>query len=288
MKRIDRIKLALTRNWKLPGKERLSQWLRISRSTCANLSGSIVWLTEDDIAIYTTADNYIEWKILAEGNYEEEVGKLIRISLKKGGVALDIGANIGLQSIRMAQCAGDTGRVIAFEPLIFLQRKFERNMALNRLNNVQLLPYALSDEHRTTVMNIAPGEWNQGAFNISGKKPGSETQVMEIRTGDELPEISGLRRLDLVKIDVEGYEFQVIRGLARTLEKFRPRILFEYDTKYWQNSGQQLEDCYNLLRELGYDIYQVEASCCQVLHSAKEAEGGNLFCINSSYETNRA
>src|ERR1700712_3608050 len=106
MKRIDRIKLDFTRNWKLPGKERLSRWLKPSAKLKADIKGGIACLTDEDIAIYTTADNYIEWAILSTGVYEEEINKLIRISLKPGNNALDIGGNIGLQSIRMSQCVG--------------------------------------------------------------------------------------------------------------------------------------------------------------------------------------
>ena len=77
-----------------------------------NLSGGIVWLAGEDIAIYTTADSFIEWAILSTGTYEEEVSKMIKLSLTDGSVAIDIGANIGLQSIRMAQRVGSSGSTI--------------------------------------------------------------------------------------------------------------------------------------------------------------------------------
>src|SRR5476651_734254 len=105
MKRADRIKLNFTRNWNLPGKERLSHWLKPSAALKSTINNGIVWLNSEDIAIYTSADSYIEWTILSTGTYEDEINKLIRISLKNGGNALDIGGNIGLQSIRMSQCA---------------------------------------------------------------------------------------------------------------------------------------------------------------------------------------
>jgi hypothetical protein len=146
MKRTDRVKLEFTRNWKLPGKERLSNLLKPSGELKVSIRNGIVWLTGEDIAIYTSADSYIEWTILTTGTYENEINKLIRISLKPGDNALDIGGNIGLQTLRMSQCAGKTGQVTAFEPLGYLREKFSRNMALNRAENVSLLPYALSDE----------------------------------------------------------------------------------------------------------------------------------------------
>ena len=134
MKRIDRIKLDFTRNWKLPGKERLSHFFKPSELLKTNMKDGIVWINNEDIAIYTTADNYIEWTIISTGTYEEEMNKLIRVSLKAGRNALDIGGNIGLQSIRMSQCVGETGKVYAFEPLNYLQEKFKKNISLNKLH----------------------------------------------------------------------------------------------------------------------------------------------------------
>src|ERR1700744_5943068 len=139
MKRKDRIKLDFTRNWKLPGKERLSNWLKPSEDTKSALKNGITWLSNEDIGIFTTADNYIEWSLLSTGTYEEEINKLIRISLKPGNIALDIGANIGLQSIRMSQSAAPGGKIYAFEPLVHLQEKFNKNIILNKVNNVKLL-----------------------------------------------------------------------------------------------------------------------------------------------------
>ncbi|MEO6630684.1 MAG: FkbM family methyltransferase, partial [Mucilaginibacter sp.] len=204
MKRLDRIKLDFTRNWKLPGKERLSNLLKPSAQLKESINNGIVWLTNEDIAIYTSADSYIEYSILSTGTYEDEINKLIRISLKDGGNALDIGGNIGLQSIRMAQCAGQTGKVFAFEPLEYLREKFSRNVLLNKADNITLFPYALSDEESEADFAVNPGSWNQGTFSLSGNSGGPGMQHVLIKVADDLPEIRNLSSLDLVKIDVEG------------------------------------------------------------------------------------
>ena len=287
MKRSDRVRLNFTRNWKLPGKERFSQWFKPSGEANRSFSGGIVWLTDEDVAIYTTADNFIEQIILTTGTYEDEINKPIRLSLKPGNVALDIGANIGLQSLRMSQCVGPQGSVIAFEPLEYLRNKFNRNMALNKVSNVKLMPYALSDQESSAEFKINPATWNQGAFSIAGKDDGTELQKVDIKVGDDLPEIRSLLRLDLIKIDVEGFEFQVMKGLKTTLEKFRPRIVFEYDMKYWPANGQSISECFDFLRKLDYEIYQVNPACSELRNSAMEIEDGNVFCINNQDEKSR-
>jgi len=279
MKRKDRIRLDFTRNWKLPGKERLSKWLKPSGDLRSGLKNGITWLSHEDIAIFTTADNYIEWTLLSTGTYEDEINKLIRISLKAGNIALDIGANIGLQSLRMAQSVGSSGHVYSFEPLTYLQNKFNKNTGLNRFENITLFPFALSDQSGETSYSIDEQIWNQGTFNLNNKSSDGKAQQIIIKVADELNEIQSLSRLDLIKIDVEGFEYQVLKGLKSTLKKHWPRIIFEYDHNYWENNGQKMSDCYGFLNNLGYKLYQITSVGCELINNVKDIQGGNLFCI---------
>lgn len=278
MKRSDRIKLDFTRNWKLPGKERLSRLLQPSDKFKESITEGIVWLSNEDIAIYSSANSYIEYTILSTGTYEDEINKLIRISLKNGGTALDIGGNIGLQSIRMSQCVGPTGKIFAFEPLNHLQQKFTHNMQLNRVANVKLFPYALSNNAGEADFTISPNSWNQGTFSLSNSH-GTEIQHVIIKVADDIVEIKELDSLDLIKIDVEGFEYPVLLGLAETLKRHKPRIIFEYDYNYWMKNGQKITDCYSFLEALGYTLYQVTQIGCELLKNASDVEGGNVFCI---------
>lgn len=279
MNRKDRIKLSLTRNWKLPGKERLGAWLKPSNHLLANLKNSIVWLTDEVIAIHTDADNYIERCILSQGTYEDEIGKLIYISLKPSYIALDIGANIGLQSLRMSQAVGPGGKVYAFEPLQHLQEKFQKNMQLNRVDNVTLFPFALADVAAEDDFKINTNAWNQGTFTLSDKASGDQTQRVIIKVADELSAIKDLERLDFIKIDVEGFEFKVLQGLSNTLKRHKPRIVFEYDREYWLRTGSSLADCYLYLRSLNYNFYQVTAAGCMFITDVHDMESGNIFCL---------
>lgn len=279
MKRSDRIKLNFIRNWKLPGRERLSRWFKPSEQLKAQIKDGIVWLNEEDIAIYTSADNYIEWTILSTGTYEEEINKLIRISLRPGDVAMDIGANIGLQSIRMSRSIGDAGQVYAFEPLKHLQEKFSANMILNRSDNVRLFPFALSNSESEADFSFNKSNWNQGTFSIADNNIGRDVQHVFIKVADEIPDIKSLKRLDLIKIDVEGFEYQVLLGLKQTLQKHKPRIIFEYDSNYWSANGQSINDCFAFFHDLNYKMYQVTSAGCQLTRDSSEAYGGNFFCV---------
>nr|WP_294794369.1 FkbM family methyltransferase [uncultured Mucilaginibacter sp.] len=279
MKRTDRIKLNFIRNWNLPGKERLARWFGPSPQLKSALKDGIIWLNNEDIAVYTTADNYIEWTILSTGTYEDEIGKLIKISLKEGDNALDIGGNIGLQSLRMSACIGSEGKIYAFEPLHHIQEKFKKNMALNKASNVTLFEVALSDESGEMSFELDKNTWNQGTFSLKNEVTGTDTQKVIIKIADELPEIQQLEKLALIKIDVEGFEYNVLRGLKATLQKHRPRIIFEYDSNYWQSTGQSIAGCFDYLTGLGYAIYQISDVGAELRNNAAELTGGNLFCL---------
>jgi len=282
MKRSDRIKLNFTRNWRLPGRERLSRLFKASEQLKANISDGIIWLADEDVAIHTSADNYIEWTILSTGTYEDEINKLIKITLKHGDVALDIGGNIGLQSIRMSQAVGAEGKVFAFEPLSHLQEKFSRNVKLNKANNVKLFPFALSNIESEADFSIDKGNWNQGTFSIANNQGGTEIQHVSIKVADEIPEIKTLKRADLIKIDVEGFEYQVLLGLKQTIEKHKPRIIFEYDSNYWLKHEQNIEDCFSFLSKLNYTFYQITSIGCELIKQSSDIESGNLFCMQSN------
>ncbi|MFD0749300.1 FkbM family methyltransferase [Mucilaginibacter calamicampi] len=283
MKRSDRIKLAFIRNWNLPGKERLSHLLKPSVQLRQLIKDGITWLNTENIGIYTHADSYIEWTILSTGTYEDEIGKLIRLCLKKGDNCLDIGGNIGLQSMRMAQAVGEQGVVYAFEPLNYLQQKLNKNLLLNRLSNVTLFPIALSDIEQTREFDIDPNAWNQGTFSLHGSA-GSDKQLVVIKPGDALPEIKELQHLALIKIDVEGYELPVLRGLKQTITKYKPRIIFEYDSNYWTVTGQSINECYQFLTNLNYVFFQITAIGCERINNVKKIQTGNLFCMVESDE----
>jgi FkbM family methyltransferase len=279
MKRKDQIKLNFTRNWSLPGKERLANWLKPSATLKAELKDGIVWLNKEDIAIYTTADNYIEWSILSTGTYEDEIGKVIKISLTEGDTAIDIGGNIGLQSLRMSSCVGLTGKVFAFEPLNYLQEKFKKNMALNKASNVTLFPFALADQENELDLVINKNQWNQGAFSLNSNDAGDDKQRIVVKVADDMPEIQSLNTISLIKIDVEGFEYHVLRGLKQTLQKHKPRIIFEYDSNYWAQTGQSMAACYEYLLSLNYSVYQVSMVSCALINGPDQVESGNLFCI---------
>lgn len=150
----------------------------------------------------------------AEGErYVLERRELLR-RIEPGGFVVDVGANIGYIALLIADAVGPQGRVLCLEPVPENLRELRRNIELNRLDQIEVLPIAAGD--RDGKVRIASG--------LNG--------VVSEHTGDLEVDLRRLDSLDvpcpsLVKIDVEGYELTVLHGATRWLGEGRTRWWIE-------------------------------------------------------------
>jgi FkbM family methyltransferase len=156
------------------------------------------------------------------GRFEPGFQAVCARALGPGAVAVDVGANIGATALIMSAFAGADGRVVALEPGPQSFALLQRNLALNSASTVTPLALAVSAEPGTTTFceNSAFGHLAPGA-------PGPQVAV---ETLDRIVEGQGLRRLDLLKIDTEGFEPQVLEGAAATIERLKPVIYMELNS----------------------------------------------------------
>jgi FkbM family methyltransferase len=152
---------------------------------------------------------------------ERDVLAFLTAELKPGDVVYDIGANMGLHAVFLAQAAGERGMVLAFEPESHYCERLRANVALNGLKNVVIYPFALGDHSHTS--DFLPSERGKAAPRLAEVRPEKaelgSLQTVRVVQGDELVHREQLRPPRLIKIDVEGYEHAVIRGLTRTLSR---------------------------------------------------------------------
>jgi FkbM family methyltransferase len=167
--------------------------------------------------------------------------------IKRGDVVLDIGANVGYFTRLMSTLVGEGGRVHAFEPSPSALRLLRENV--RRLENVQLHELAVSDTRGTSSFSIQ----EHGDTSSLGDDPGSN-KVIRVQT-DTLDNILGAAgRIDLIKIDVEGYEYEVLRGALQIIREQQPLVYFEYIERYGTDRGLTLDSFRSLLAPLGYSL----------------------------------
>jgi FkbM family methyltransferase len=149
--------------------------------------------------------------------------------VKPGSTAIDVGANIGHYTLRLAQLVGEQGRVIAFEPMPQTFRLLQHNVAVAAcLANVTLYERAASDADRTVRMF-------QPTFSDSGLpdpyeasiRPDGETVVRAVRVDS----LAYRNDVSLVKVDVEGHEYQALLGMRDLIERCHPVLIVEGDAQ---------------------------------------------------------
>jgi len=165
--------------------------------------------------------------------------------LHAGSVFYDIGANIGFFACIGARLVGETGHVYAFEPSPDSANLLRNNIRLNDLNNVEVVQCAASNYTGTTMFDVS-GYASVARIDQSGK--GAKTVEVPVSTIDDLVGKSGMRRPDVVMIDVEGVELDVLRGMERIVRDYRPIILCEV---HWLGDAFRLA-CSEIFEPLGY------------------------------------
>ncbi|MGH7518038.1 MAG: FkbM family methyltransferase [Gemmatimonadales bacterium] len=149
---------------------------------------------------------------------EEPVVTTALEHLGPGDVFFDVGGNRGLFAVFAGLAVGNSGMVVAFEPESRAFAALQQNVALNGLSNVQCLKVALSDRRCEMALAVPDADdLSQTAHLVAGASPGAMTETVDVWPGDALVTRHDLPQPSAIKIDVEGHEFEVLRGLQRTL-----------------------------------------------------------------------
>jgi len=173
-------------------------------------------------------DTFIDWSVYYYGAYERDDLELIGDFLAALGdpVFVDVGANVGHHTLFAAmRCR----RVIAVEPFEPLVRRIRQKVDENSLANVTIVACGLGERDETAP--YTPSSTNNtgtGAFGVSAS---GAAVMLPIRRGDEVLAETDGSRVGFLKIDTEGFEDHVLRGLSRTLAAARPLVWFEWSRR---------------------------------------------------------
>jgi FkbM family methyltransferase len=180
--------------------------------------------------------------------YEMGVQRVLDAILMPGDRFVDIGANIGMIALHARSLVGSAGRIDCFEPNPECVERLRRHLQLNNIQNVTIHICALSDKAGKSTLNLSSE--HSGTATLTEVDDVKRTLPVTVCVGDDLLMEGPV--INVMKVDVEGYEMKVLSGLTRTLEKFRPIIITELIEAHIHRAGSSVAAVTQLLGTLGY------------------------------------
>jgi len=241
------------------------------------LEGQTMWLDP-------VLDKGVERQIYYTGTYEQGTLSIIKSILASGDTFVDIGANIGLMSIIASTAVGESGQVYSFEPNPETHNILKRNISINNLNNVILSSYAVgAQEGEGLIYDL--WDKNRGSATLVPQEGQSDGHKVLIKPLIQL--IPNWAEIDLIKIDVEGFEIEVLKGLKEVMiSNNPPKLIVECSDRRANKEGLPSSEIFTTIIQTGnYDVFKTKGSKARSVklipvHTADDLPfHDNLYCF---------
>jgi FkbM family methyltransferase len=233
-----------------PGRLLNRPYLRTHR--CAR-GPELVLRTKAGDLFQVHQDGFQERQLWTYVRLDDHVSRLFSYLVQPGDRCVDVGAGIGLHTVRLARLTGATGQVIGIEPDSQMARRAEANVALNGLVNVQIIQAAASALTGEAVSLYRPANLNpnrgMASLHPHAHLTGTAMQVTTTTIDEACP-----GPVELIRIDVGGHEAAVVAGAAATIERHSPAIVFEHAASVAADPAQGL---FGWLADAGYLLYRI-------------------------------
>ena len=197
---------------------------------------------------------------LALGTYEMPIQNIFTQHLKDGDVFYDIGANVGFFSIIAAQLVGDTGKVYAFEPGEGNANSIRHNARLNNFDQIEVIEKAVSDTSGSGQLLLAQYSGGHALATADAPPDLAGEVTVDLVSIDDLIAQNQIKPPNFVKVDVEGAELDVLKGMSETIKTYQPTIIYEVDDGDRAGYERKYGELAAFLESLNYQITQTENS----------------------------
>ena len=208
--------------------------------------------------------------------------------LQEGSVCLDIGAGYGRYAFFLSQLVQDSGQVHCFEPLDYNLAVLRSIVRFHRLNNVTIVPKALSNQSGTQNFvlpikkqsGILPAMAHSLAHLATDSESNGVKKAVSVTTIDQYASEHQLNRIDLIKCDVEGAELLVFEGAKKVLNRGKPVILCEAYEAWLKRFGRTREDLLRFFNQFNYQAFALKGK--ELVRVNELGQDGNYFFIPAS------
>lgn len=259
---------------------KVDHWLRI-RCTASN-----VLTKRNGLKMNLDLVQLIDNQIYFESTFEPLICKAFDRLVVPGMTVIDIGANVGIHTLYLARMVGVNGRVYAIEPTDWGFHKLLKNLALNPelKQTVDARQIALTDKVIGTHEYQFRAQWSKSGDYV----PLEEGKVL-FTTLDGFVEIERLKKLDFIKLDVDGYETKILIGGMVALTRFRPLLVVEMSDFFQRRAGNSAAEMIDILRGLGYEFYHEDLTIIngqieKIIYKLKDWEAVNIFCLTAKHK----
>lgn len=205
----------------------------------------------------------IDLALFLFGSFEPDVVGYYSRVLGNGSVAIDVGANVGAHTLRMAELCGNSGMVIAVEPTAWAFKKLMKNIALNPLlrPHIRAMQAFLgSSSDRSLPLEVC-SSW---PMNVSSNSKEARSEGRPYSTAgaiqtslDELVYQNGMPKVDFLKVDVDGNEIDVLAGASETLRRFKPALVIELAPYVYPDGDKGVLKILQMLADVGYLVVRI-------------------------------
>jgi len=196
--------------------------------------------------------DWIQYWIFMDGAYEIELVDFLRPYVQ-GKVFFDIGANVGNYTLTLAK---DARKIFSFEASPSNARILEGFINRAQLSNIELINMAVKDKSGDTISIFISPDTTGNYSQFLDYGHGSET-ILSVALDDFIVQ-RDIGKVDVIKIDIEGGEFDAIRGAEKLINRDHPLLLVEFNSIIADHAGWKLQDLYDYIVSFGYKAYELK------------------------------
>lgn len=204
------------------------------------------------VRMFLDTSDFLQRTLFAAGDFDTHIRQTIQSRLKCGDTFIDIGANVGFYALCAAKIVGVSGKVFAFEPAPETMSALLNNIAINGTANIKAAQIALSDCSGETTLFLDAAN-NSGATSMRETPNASQAITVKRDSYDNYAREQRVPTPSLVKIDVEGAECMVLKGMTELLARpDRPAMVIEISELSLKQMGSSKEELFAIMEKNGY------------------------------------